>query len=62
MDKKIPAKVTPLEAVAAEKWLTATLAAVRAVVKTTPSPAAIDRMRERVFGLRARKPSRTLAA
>ena len=58
MNKKIPAEVTVLQAVAAEKWLTATLATVRAEVRTTPSAAAVERMHERVFGDRVRKPSR----
>ena len=55
MTAKKSARPNEIEAAATARWLSATLAPARARVKTSPSTAAIDRMRTRVLGPEAAK-------
>ena len=55
MSAKKSAVLNDIEAAAIARWLAATLAPARARAKTSPSIAAIDRMRTRVLGPDAAK-------
>jgi hypothetical protein len=62
MNTKQPAAITDIEDAATVRWLARTLASARAESRREPSEAAIDRMRERIFGETARRPHRQRAA
>ena len=50
MTAKTPANVTTLEEATAARWLATTLEHARIDVKSVPTAAAVDRIRERVLG------------
>ena len=61
MTNDTPANVTPIEDLAAARWLAGALAQARESVQSEPSGEAVARMRARIFGEEDKKP-RTLAA
>ena len=61
MEKKAPATIHDLASMANARWLAAVLEPARNDARALPDTDTVERMRERIFGERARK-ARTLAA
>ena len=61
MTNKTPANVTPIEDLAASRWLVAALAAARSEVQSEPTGEAVERIRARIFGEQVKKDDRLAA-